>query len=64
MTKHSLRPSRVALPFAFILTAFSVGCGDSAPSGSLDAGAACIEQADCDDGVFCNGAEQCVPGRR
>jgi alpha-tubulin suppressor-like RCC1 family protein len=42
----------------------------TAPDGAIDAGgsredgggsAACEERADCDDGVFCNGVEQCDP---
>ena len=28
----------------------------------LDGGGTCTSQADCDDDVFCNGAEQCMPG--
>ena len=29
----------------------------------LDAGTRCEDDADCDDGAFCNGAESCVAGR-
>ncbi|MCA9574959.1 MAG: putative metal-binding motif-containing protein [Sandaracinaceae bacterium] len=37
------------------------GCGgDLTPPG--DAGGTCASPSDCDDGLFCNGAEQCAPG--
>ena len=59
MTTRSQRLSRVSLPFGLMLAAFCVGCGDDTPMLSPDAGPACVQHTDCDDGVFCNGAEQC-----
>ncbi len=44
------------------------GCGDDDGDSSLDfgpgpdTGVRCASDADCDDGVFCNGAERCMPG--
>ncbi|MCA9536003.1 MAG: hypothetical protein KC593_20090 [Myxococcales bacterium] len=55
------------------LTLISVaGCGGNRPddidmgsdSGvTMDQAPACTEQADCDDGLFCNGLEQCTDSR-
>ncbi len=39
----------------------SLGACD-APSVPLDAAAECASDADCDDGLFCNGPERCAPG--
>ncbi|MCA9576333.1 MAG: putative metal-binding motif-containing protein [Polyangiales bacterium] len=39
------------------------GCGHGPEVGGDDAGqGACTTALDCDDGVYCNGPEQCVPG--
>ncbi len=46
------------LAFALLLTA----CGDDAPVPDMGSDAGCASAADCDDGVYCNGAEQCVAG--
>jgi alpha-tubulin suppressor-like RCC1 family protein len=42
------------------LLAFALGCGDDAPPAG-DGSAMCARHTDCDDGVFCNGAELCQP---
>ena len=61
-------PRLAALALTFAL---SIGCDPPPPEvdgGSLDAGSdagaatVCERDADCDDGLFCNGAESCVPG--
>jgi len=51
-------------PLSLLLVAVVlVGCGDdgSTPDGGLDGSATCVADEDCDDGVFCNGAESCDP---
>lgn len=55
----SLGPTLAAL-----VLSLGVGCGDDAPPppGTVDGGAtACRSHRDCDDGVYCNGAEACDP---
>ncbi|HJL19702.1 MAG TPA: hypothetical protein RMH99_28830 [Sandaracinaceae bacterium LLY-WYZ-13_1] len=39
-------------------------CDPEAPEvdAGRDAGAICARLADCDDGLYCNGAETCAPG--
>lgn len=54
---HSLAMVGRALAVAMTLV---LACGDDDVTG--DAGAPCASAADCDDGVFCNGAEACRPG--
>ncbi|MBO6935991.1 MAG: putative metal-binding motif-containing protein [Deltaproteobacteria bacterium] len=49
--------------FAVVLLVL-VGCGDDgppAPDGGADGG--CAVDSDCDDGIFCNGAELCTASR-
>lgn len=43
-----------------VLLALAVACGDDAPP-TGDGGAICGADDDCDDGVYCNGAERCLP---
>ncbi len=44
-----------------LLVAMALGCGDDAPGG--DGGVdSCAADGDCDDGLFCTGAESCVEG--
>ncbi len=46
-----------------VTTILFVGCPDDATDGpDPDAGPTCATDADCDDGVFCNGAETCDTG--
>lgn len=47
----------------FFLTTALVGCGDDGGSsdGGLDGSVTCRTDAECDDGVFCNGVESCDP---
>ena len=46
-----------------LLSALTIGgCGDDAGDGASDAGGTCRDDAECDDGIFCNGAELCLPG--
>ena len=40
----------------------SIICVTGCTSSSGDTGTTCTDDADCDDGVFCNGAETCVVG--
>ncbi len=49
--------------WALILVAV-LACGDDdgAPDGGEPDGGACTETSECDDGLFCNGAESCVSG--
>lgn len=56
----------------FVFIVFSAACGGPAEpedAGSdagaieVDAGPSCADDAACDDGLFCNGAEACVMGR-
>ncbi len=67
----AVRPHRAVL---CLLAAFAVGCGgspepvdggetDSASDASVDGGATCTRDAECDDGLFCNGVERCTGGR-
>ena len=68
-----LRPRTRVLASAFsVACAFTVfglglpGCGGggggpSGRDGGMDASAVCTSAAQCDDGVFCNGAERCAP---
>ncbi|MEO0321964.1 MAG: putative metal-binding motif-containing protein [Myxococcota bacterium] len=50
-----------ALPLAALATL--VACAGEASPAPLDAGRdLCRGPADCDDGVYCNGAEVCMPG--
>ena len=44
-----------------LVLGFVAACGDPAPPTAFDAGPSCVEHAECDDGVFCNGAERCLP---
>ncbi len=47
--------------FAALLVASSLGgCGDD--GGSPDGSLLCTADSQCDDGVYCNGMERCVPG--
>ena len=58
------RGGRVALATLFALVGMCAGCGgDATPTPTPDVGVnVCSAHADCDDGVFCNGDEQCMPG--
>ena len=62
MKTPSAQLSGVALPLAILLSALFAGCGGDAPVSMDDAGVTvCTAHSDCDDGLFCNGAEQCMP---
>ncbi len=37
-------------------------CNGSGPPASGDAGLRCVDDLECDDGLFCNGEEVCAPG--
>ncbi|MCZ7685214.1 MAG: MopE-related protein [Sandaracinaceae bacterium] len=61
---RSRRPGR-----ALLLSPLLLACAASASLGAcdgpvepLDAAAECASDADCDDGLFCNGPERCAPG--
>jgi hypothetical protein len=65
--------SWVVLGAAWVGAGVGFGCGgddgaggtDSGPGGDAgreDAGRPCADDAECDDGVFCNGAESCALG--
>ena len=45
-----------------VLLALAFGCGDP-PVDDSDGGmrTTCLEHAECDDGMFCNGGERCLP---
>ncbi|MCA9576018.1 MAG: hypothetical protein KC668_11310 [Myxococcales bacterium] len=55
---------------AFFLSLVWLGCGGSSDPGGMDLGSdanvapdmatACTQSSECDDGLFCNGAETCV----
>ena len=45
-----------------LFVAIACGDDDGAPDGGEPDGGACTETSECDDGVFCNGAESCVSG--
>ncbi|MBO6935195.1 MAG: hypothetical protein JJ863_09465 [Deltaproteobacteria bacterium] len=53
-------PSLAARAVALTLLLIA-GCGDDDSPGT-DASVVCSAHADCDDGVYCNGVEQCLPG--
>src|SRR5687767_11836059 len=36
--------------------------GDAGPDAAVDAPPPCLADDECDDGLFCNGAERCAPG--
>ena len=56
------QPSRPGLRFTALLAGLIAGCGGDAPVTMDDAGVTvCTAHAECDDGLFCNGAEQCMP---
>jgi alpha-tubulin suppressor-like RCC1 family protein len=40
---------------------FALGCGDDAPPGTDASTRVCVDDSECDDGIFCNGAELCAP---
>ncbi|MCU0671926.1 MAG: MopE-related protein [Myxococcota bacterium] len=42
--------------------ALVAGCGDDAPPVDVDGAVTCTASSQCDDGVYCNGAERCMPG--
>ncbi len=46
---------------SILLALSALACGDTPGMGG-DAGGACSVDEDCSDGVFCNGAERCMPG--
>ncbi|HJK92737.1 MAG TPA: hypothetical protein RMH26_18550, partial [Polyangiaceae bacterium LLY-WYZ-15_(1-7)] len=53
-----------AASLLLLLPAFALACGDDdggSDAGAMDGGAACATAAECDDGVYCNGLEQCAP---
>ncbi|MBO6933515.1 MAG: putative metal-binding motif-containing protein [Deltaproteobacteria bacterium] len=46
---------------AALLVVSSLGCGDDG-DGSPDGALQCTTDSQCDDGVYCNGTERCLPG--
>jgi alpha-tubulin suppressor-like RCC1 family protein len=50
----------------FVIASLLASCGDDdVPSDSgtgSDARVVCVDDGECDDGLFCNGAERCAPG--
>ncbi len=53
---------RVGLYIAVALAAPLAGCGGDGTPSNDDAGVTlCTAHVECDDGLFCNGAEQCMP---
>ena len=53
-------PRFAACAFALVLSTLAA-CGDDdavVPDGAVG----CAAHSDCDDGLFCNGVEQCLPG--
>lgn len=53
--------------FCILVLVFSLACGDDDGSdagtdGGTDATTGCTESVECDDGMFCNGAETCDEG--
>ncbi len=59
------------LPFLTLSLALAGACGDddgsmedaALPDAAMDAPPECADDVDCDDGLFCNGAESCQAGR-
>lgn len=47
---------------ALALAVFLIACGDDAPGDTPDSSSVCTSAAECDDGLYCNGAELCDPG--
>ncbi|NOY89656.1 MAG: integrin [Deltaproteobacteria bacterium] len=71
MDSRELRPGKRA-KCAALLLGFLLGCGgggrseplDAGPmdgGGGSDGGTVCSADSNCDDGLFCNGAERCLP---
>lgn len=59
-----MRLLRVSAPaLGLLLSLSALGCDNapSVPSGSDASTGRCATDRDCDDGVFCNGAERCAP---
>nr|AGC72237.1 hypothetical protein [uncultured bacterium A1Q1_fos_479] len=62
MRTRSAQLSRAAFQLIILSSALFAGCGGDAPVDMDDAGVTvCTAHTQCDDGLFCNGAEQCVP---
>ncbi len=55
-----MRRSCCAISILAALMASALGC--DGPLTAADGGQPCASDRDCDDGVFCNGAEACDPG--
>ena len=52
----------LALGISLVLACGSDDDGSALDGGELDAGSLCSNHADCEDVLFCNGAERCEPG--
>ncbi len=44
-----------------LVVLIAAACGDDMPMMGGDGGSQCTAHAECDDGLFCNGREQCLP---
>ncbi|HJL33802.1 MAG TPA: hypothetical protein RMI62_32220, partial [Polyangiaceae bacterium LLY-WYZ-15_(1-7)] len=73
MARHAFTPLRLALLALLVaacgrspLSTFEDGAAPRPDGGTVDGGTvdggSCTSAADCDDGLFCNGAEACIAG--